>query len=95
VTELLVRTSRAPALVIVIEREAPTRLIELAATDAERAALEAWIDASAPRLAAVISAVEDRRRQGGAHRGFAWMAALRRNGGGIVEAVEALVAPKP
>jgi hypothetical protein len=55
----------------VIEREAVTRLIAIA-TDAEEAALAAWLQESEERVAAVAAALADREHHGGAERQRAW-----------------------
>lgn len=91
-SEHLVRTSRAPAIVIVVEREGPTRVFSTASTDAEEAALAAWIDASPFRLILIDAALRDRATTGGATRGRRWARVLQRENPGVVGVVERLIA---
>jgi hypothetical protein len=88
-SELLVRLA-APAVVIVIEHEGPTRLVSTATTAADGRALERWLAASPLREAAVEAALADRSLRGGAARGRAWAREI--SVPGIVAALEAALA---
>lgn len=90
-TEFLLRTSRAPSLVVVIEREGPTRVFANAGSEADLMALESWIYDSEPRRTIVDAALEDRAETGGAGRGRRWARTLAAEGGGVVDALERLL----
>jgi hypothetical protein len=74
VTEFRIRTV-APAVVIVIEQEGPTRMFSTAGSP-EDEGLEAWLRASPFRAAAVAAGLADRRLTGGVARATAWTQVL-------------------
>jgi len=76
VTELTVRVA-APAVVIVVEVEGPTRILHTASSDADLDALNHWIRSTRVREAAVGFAGLDRQGHGGRERGERWDAVLR------------------
>ena len=88
--ELLIRTA-APAIVVVLEREGPPRLLSTAETTAEGEELARWVEDSDRRTEVVEAALRLRDDEGGRERGAAWAEELRRFPGGVVEAVEELL----
>lgn len=82
-TELLVRTSRAPAAITVVELEGPSRIFTTAATASERRALRAWIDADPVRQAIVAAGLAAQSLGGGAERAQRWSRTLRREHDGV------------
>ena len=70
----IVRTA-GPALVVVVEVEAPTRMISTAATPAEEARLRVWLDED-DRHGIEQAALADRARSGGVAAQLAWRDAL-------------------
>jgi hypothetical protein len=77
----------APALIVIVEVEGPTRLLTTANTTGEEQRLDGWIHLSAAREQAVEAALRDRGR---ARRQLDWVEQLRRDGGGIHDVVEKL-----
>lgn len=89
--EHLIRLA-APAVLVVVETEAPTRITSTATTPQEWARLAGWLEQTPERTEAVRLALLDRDLRGGAERGAAWRAELRGDPGGIVVGVERLLA---
>lgn len=87
--ELLLRHA-GPAIVVVFEVEAPTRITSTAGHH-DRLRLDSWIEESEARSAAVAWAAADRERMGGPAREAAWLRELRGDPGGVVEALEAVL----
>lgn len=81
-------------MIVVVEVEGPTRLYATARTEAERQRLVGWIEASAAREAAVNGALSDEAAHGGRERGEGWARELRGDPGGVVRAVEELLADR-
>lgn len=93
-TEYLIRTGRAPSLVVILEYEAPTRIYANASGE-DLKALEVWIGENEARRVVVAAALADRAATGGPDRGLAWVRALAAEDGGIVSAVERLLERLP
>jgi hypothetical protein len=91
VIEHLVRLA-APAVLVVVEVEAPTRITSTATTRAEWDRLAAWIEQSRERDEAVRWALLDRDLRGGVERGDEWRRSLRGDPGGVVAGIEQLLA---
>lgn len=92
-TEFLLRAV-GPSLVVVVEREGPTRLFTTLTGESDVAALEAWIGESEPRQVLVAAALRDRASTGGSRRGLAWARSLARTPGGIMGLIERLAEGK-
>lgn len=93
-TEYLLRTA-APALIIVVEKEGPSRLFTTHTGEADLAALRGWIEQSEERRALVAMALLDSAATGGPGRGLAWVLALAAENPGIVGVVERLLERLP
>jgi hypothetical protein len=89
VREILVRTV-APAVLVIIEQEAPTRVV-LTGGRADDERLAAWLAASEARQLVYAAALADREASGGRPRERAWAQELLSDPGGIVRAVERLL----
>jgi hypothetical protein len=88
--EVLLRVA-GPALVIVLEVEAPTRLVPIVFSEGDEHALGRWLEASPLRTEIAAVAAVERDAGGGARRQDEWTRTLGADGGGIGSAVERLL----
>jgi hypothetical protein len=90
VTEFVVRAS-APSLIVIVEKEGPTRVVSTAVGEADAESLESWLAASPVRAALVAVALADRSATGGIARGRSWGRELSREPGIVAQLAELLV----
>lgn len=86
--EILTRVA-APAVLILVEVEGPTRVSSIATSEADRDRLADWIASEPSRADLLRAALEESARYG--DRATQWPDALLRDGDGVVGAIERLL----